>query len=297
MLAPPLSQFASTGSVVRFEFVLTNAAAPFHVQWNREDPFWHTNPVFIATNEAGEGYWRTNYIGTNTPITGATNAVFVIESAVTNDSGYYSVTVSNALGAAKTGFSRLRVPVPPTQLPLAEVVCRNNLRSIYLAAALWANDHADNLPLNFSHMTNDIGYPLFGWPILLYCPADTNRVAPISWASVDFSNTSYEILQTNSMPESYSEPFARCRVHGLVVLGDGTVQPALSVISHSIVRTNGQFRFNVQNPANRSFEIQASTNLVDWTSVMTVTSTAGAVPFTETATNFARRFYRARQVP
>ena len=172
---------------------------------------------------------------------------------------------------------------------------------ISLAAALWAQDHADNLPLNFGEVTNEIGYPIFGWPILLYCPSDTNRLAPASWASVDFTNTSYEIVPADPTavcldPPCYDQPFARCRVHGFVVLGDGTIQPALTLAVGSMVHTNGQLSFVVQNPANRGFEIQASTNLVDWTSLLTVTNSTGPISFTDPATNFPRRFYRARLV-
>ena len=302
ILAPPLSQLTYTGSLVRFEFVLTNAASPFQLQWNREDPYWRTNVIFVVLDEeTGEGYWRTNYVGTNTPIPEATNAVFEIASTVTNDAGFYSVTISNSLGAAKASLNRLYVRAPPTQAPSVEGLCRLRLRMISLAAAFWRTDHADNLPLHLGEMTNDIGYPIFGWPILLYCPSDTNRLAPASWASVDFTNTSYEIVPANPMavcddPPCYDQPFARCRVHGFVVLGDGTIQPALTLDVGSMTRTNGQLSFVVQNPANRGFEIQASTNLVDWTSLLTVTNSTGPIPFTDPATNFPRRFYRARLV-
>ena len=290
VLAPPLSQYASTGSLVRFEFVLTNAASPIQFQWNRED--WRTNVVFVVVDEeTGEGYWRTNYVGTNTPIVGATNSFLEITSAVTNDGGFYSVTISNSLGTAKTPLNRLYVPPPTTRIPLAEVECRNRLRMIALAAQLWADDHAGTLPLHFGEMTNDIGYPIFGWPILLYCPSDTNRVAPPGWPAVDFTNTSYEIVQTNAMPDSYSEAFARCRVHGFVVLDDGTVEPALTL---NVIGSNGQFGFIVENPGRRSFEIQSSTNLVDWTSFLIVTNVSGSGPYTDSAPNFHRRFYRAR---
>jgi hypothetical protein len=302
ILAPPLNQLSGTGSLVRFEFVLTNAASPFQLQWNREDPYWRTNLILVVTNyETGEGYWQNFYVGTNTPIPGATNAVFEIASAVTNDAGYYSVTISNFLGAAKTHLERLYVTPPVTRIPLTEVQCRNRLKMISIAAGMWAQDHGDTLPSHLGEMTNDIGYPMFGWPILLYCPSDTNRLAPASWSAVDFTNTSYEVLPTNPMqdywdPPCYDQPFARCRVHGFVVLGDGTIEPALTLNPASIVRTNGQVRFIVQNPANRNFQIQASTNLVDWTDLLTVSNAIGPIPFTDPATNVSRRFYRARLV-
>jgi hypothetical protein len=302
ILAPPLRQYAATGSLVRFEFILTNAASPIELQWNRDDPFWRTNAMFVMLDEeTGEGYWRTNYVGTNTPIPGATNAVLEIGSTVASDAGWYSVTISNSSGTTKTPVQRLYVPLPMTQIPLAEVECRNRLKMISLAAALWANDHGDILPSHFGEMTNDIGYPIFGWPILLYCPSDTNRVAPQSWTAVDFTHTSYEILPANPMPDCwdppcYDQPFARCRVHGFVVLGDGTIQPALTLNSGSVVHNNGQFSFIIQNPAHRCFEIQASTNLVDWAGLLIVTNSTEPFRFTDPVTSFPRRFYRARLV-
>jgi hypothetical protein len=226
IIGSPVSQIASTGSVIEFSFVLTSAV-PIRVQWNREDPFWRTNAVFVITNEeTSEGIWRTNYIGTNTPIVGATNATFVMTNLLTNHSGYFSVTISNALGAAKSSSARLSVltnSVFPLTQSLAESLCLNRLKGINLAARMWANDRNDEFPLSFASITNEIGYPLFGSPTLLYCPMDSSRIAPPSWTGVDFSNTSYEMLHTNSSPESYEEPFARCRVHGFVVLGDGSV--------------------------------------------------------------------------
>jgi len=42
-----VSQIASTGSITRFDFVMTNAAAPYRVQWNREDPFG-VQTVFLS---------------------------------------------------------------------------------------------------------------------------------------------------------------------------------------------------------------------------------------------------------
>jgi hypothetical protein len=44
-------------------------------------------------------------------------------------------------------------------------------------------------------------------------------------------------------------------------------------------------------------EIQASTNLVDWTSLATLTNQTGTLPFTDTDSTFPRRFYRLSQLP
>jgi hypothetical protein len=66
-------------------------------------------------------------------------------------------------------------------------------------------------------------------------------------------------------------------------------------------RTNTQFTFTLASVLGLRFEILASTNstlpLSDWTSLGIVTNATGATPFLDPATNFTRRFYRARQVP
>ena len=66
-------------------------------------------------------------------------------------------------------------------------------------------------------------------------------------------------------------------------------------------RSNGQFACTLQSEPGLRFEMLASTNLTlplsNWTSLGTVTNLGGNTPFTDPATNLARRFYRARQLP
>jgi hypothetical protein len=65
--------------------------------------------------------------------------------------------------------------------------------------------------------------------------------------------------------------------------------------------SNGQFQFILAGERGQSFEIQASTNLVNWATnwatICTLTNSAGTTPFTDPATNLPRRFYRAHQLP
>lgn len=44
-------------------------------------------------------------------------------------------------------------------------------------------------------------------------------------------------------------------------------------------------------------EIQASTDLLTWSALATVTNTTGTVTFTDSQKGLAERFYRARQLP
>jgi RHS repeat-associated protein len=66
-----------------------------------------------------------------------------------------------------------------------------------------------------------------------------------------------------------------------------------SIVSHS----DGTFQFTLSSEPGSSLEIQASTNLADWVIVATLTNSTGTIPFTDAATNFSSRFYRARLLP
>jgi hypothetical protein len=69
------------------------------------------------------------------------------------------------------------------------------------------------------------------------------------------------------------------------------------ILAASLVWTNGQFSFTLQSQPGSAVEIQASTNLVDWTSLATLTNETGTLPFTDPDKTFTRRFYRLNQLP
>jgi hypothetical protein len=71
------------------------------------------------------------------------------------------------------------------------------------------------------------------------------------------------------------------------------VQPF--VLSHSGCPTNGSFQFTLGGPPAAAYDIQASTNLVDWFTIETNHPFSGLLIFTDgNATNLSRRFYRGR---
>jgi hypothetical protein len=74
------------------------------------------------------------------------------------------------------------------------------------------------------------------------------------------------------------------------------VTAPLHFLPGSLERTNGQFRFTLHGQPGGRVEIQATTNLVNWTSLATLTSLTGTFSFLDPATNFTRRFYRALQL-
>jgi hypothetical protein len=67
------------------------------------------------------------------------------------------------------------------------------------------------------------------------------------------------------------------------------------ILAPSVVWTNRQFSFTLQSQAGTAVEIQASTNLVDWSSLATLTNQTGTMPFTDPDNTFTRRFYRLHQ--
>jgi hypothetical protein len=61
---------------------------------------------------------------------------------------------------------------------------------------------------------------------------------------------------------------------------------------------DGTFRFALTGSTGRTFEIQATTNLTDWTPIGTVFNAGGTVPFVDALTPGAgQRFYRALLLP
>lgn len=59
----------------------------------------------------------------------------------------------------------------------------------------------------------------------------------------------------------------------------------------------GQFQCTVSSERGQRLEILASTNLVIWTTIATLTNTTGTTNFTDSTTGLRKRCYRAHQLP
>jgi hypothetical protein len=59
----------------------------------------------------------------------------------------------------------------------------------------------------------------------------------------------------------------------------------------------GQFQFTVSSAAGQHLAILISSNLVSWTTNITLTNTTGTTNFTNSTTGISKRFYRAQQMP
>lgn len=296
VIAGPLRQDATPGSNIRLEVKITpDAVLPVTYQWRRARLSLVTNVVFVSNPDyPNGGYWTTN-TKANFGITlldGETNSRYVIANVQTNHSDYYSVVVSNAMGATASEQSRLlvdpSVSAMTTNNHWSAINCINNLHQIGTFARLWAADHNDRMPQSLSVMTNSFGLPIFGWPVVLFCRFDAARTAPADWSGVEFSETSYEVIPGDG--EDFEAPFCRCKVHGFYVKMDGSV---VSKPQFGGIRSlgNNTVELNFTLFAGQTNRLEVSTNLVTWMALHCWPSTNANFLFQDTNRS-SQQFYR-----
>ena len=298
IVAAPLQQYATPGSEVRFEVgVAPDSLQPISYQWRRQQLYLVTNVTFHADPEdPSGGFWTTNRRGqfTTTILSGETNLSYVIANTQTNHTDYYSVVASNALGSTASNPSHLFVDpwvsARITNNYWSAVNCVNNLKQIALFGRMMANDRDEQMPPSLSAMTNAYGAPIFGWPVVLYCRFDAARTVPADWAGVDLANTSYEVLPGDSA--DFDAPFCRCKVHGFYAKMDGAVvsKPHFSGIRR-LTNHTAELTFTVF--AGQTNVLETSTNLANWATLSSYSSTNGNFVFHDT-NSFPQRFYRIR---
>ena len=227
LTAAPLEVYATPGEMVRFDTRLApDALSPVSYQWRQSHLSFETNVVRVPNTDDPLGvYWATNVVPVFTAIElgGQTNSALLLLGVGTGDSAFYSVVISNAMGASVSRQTRLQVDpavagMSTNQLCL-ESRCASTLKQIWLFALAWSYDHQSQLPPDFEMMTNRFGVTIFGWPLVLFCPSDTNHIAPRDWPEVGFEKTSYEVV----LNEDLYGGFCHCRFHGYYVETEGEV--------------------------------------------------------------------------
>lgn len=99
------------------------------------------------------------------------------------------------------------------------VQCGNNMSSIGFAARQWAEDNGGRLPSEFSSMSNELSTTK-----ILICPADHDRLAAKNFATLDITNSSYEIIAPGMTNVSgTTNVYFKCNIHGHLGYADGTV--------------------------------------------------------------------------
>jgi len=97
--------------------------------------------------------------------------------------------------------------------------CGNYLVSIGCAARLWSSDHGgDRFPPDLISMSNEVITPK-----ILVCPGDRSRQPAVSWGSFTPGQSSFEVVTPSLRDGDTNRVFLRCKVHGSVLYGDGSV--------------------------------------------------------------------------
>ena len=97
--------------------------------------------------------------------------------------------------------------------------CLNNLKTLALASAIWATDHADAAPPDILSMSNEIATPE-----VLVCPADPGHQPARDWAALTTNNLSYEFLRPSATNTGPQQVVFCCPIHGITALLNGSVQ-------------------------------------------------------------------------
>lgn len=112
------------------------------------------------------------------------------------------------------------------------ISCVNNMKQIGLAARIWANDHDGVFPPNLVTLSNELSVVK-----VLCCPADTanfdlakqlGKLPDHGWSRWPANGGSYDVFfspgLSDKTPGIVQRVIARCRIHGNVLYGDGSVQ-------------------------------------------------------------------------
>ncbi|HEY2951665.1 MAG TPA: immunoglobulin domain-containing protein, partial [Verrucomicrobiae bacterium] len=203
-------------------------------------------------------------------IVNQTNCFLTIASVTNADAGTYTVTVTNVAGSATlpnlTTNCYLTVVVPP----LDQIVAPGSNATF---SARVSGPNGTSCPLAFQWRFNGTNIPGATSTNLTVTNVQASAVGPYTFVVTNgyCTATGFTAMLALIPPPQLSQP---------QMLGDGSFQLLFNGFS------------------NRSYFIEISTNLVDWTNAATLNYSNGLVPWVDaTATTVPYRFYRGRLVP
>ncbi|MBP9902790.1 MAG: immunoglobulin domain-containing protein [Verrucomicrobia bacterium] len=218
-----------------------------------------------ATGTAPLAYqWRFN--GANIP--GATANSYARSNLQATNAGNYSVVVSNAAGTVASANAVLTVNAPPfiTAQPQSQTVIAGN-------TARFSVEAAGSSPLAYQWQLRGTNLP------------GANKRTHLITSAQPGQAGDYQVVVTNSLGTVTSAP-AQLRLR---------LRPLLS---WSLAATNGQPQMTLTGTPGDYYVIEASTNLLDWNPVLTVTNLSGAVLYSDPGLlREAQKFFRAWLVP
>jgi hypothetical protein len=223
---------------------------------------------------SGVGTLRYQWQFNGVDIPGATGATFTTNNAQLVNEGDYRVLITDDIATGASAVVRLTVKVPPTILAWSPGVT-NVVSSTFTLSVVGSG----SVPMGFIWRRGST-------PLVTNVVMTTSNSYTITNAQI--SDTAlWRVILTNSGNLSLVvnttfvvRVVAPPTLQDLARFGDGTVQ------------------MTIQGPTNRSYAIEASSNLSNWTALSTIFYTNGFMPFTDpTAPEATNRFYRARWLP
>lgn len=246
---PPYSQTVAAGSTVTFD-VIANGTPPFSYQWR-------FNGVDLA---------------------GGNDRSLTLAGVQTNQSGNYSVVVSNAYGSATSANALLTVGLPPliTTQPVSQ-------RVIEGAPATFAVE-ATGSPVLF-YLWRHNGTNLYANPTLGGSKGGDESSNTFTRTNVEPAHAGdYSVVVSSRFGQATSE------VATLTV----SMHPQLS----SAQMVNGRMQFQLSGTPGDRYAIEASTNFTDWNHLASVTNATGQVWYVDPEEGVRPgKFYRGKLTP
>jgi hypothetical protein len=208
--------------------------------------------------------WNMN--GTN--LAGATNASLTLNNIQTMDAANYSVSVTNSWGSTTSEVATLSILLPPsiTNQPQSQTLAMGQTATFRAGAA-------GSAPLFYQWFFNGAALP-----------GATNPVCVLLGAHA--TNAGSYVLVVTNLAGSLTSTSAMLTVTNPVITFS-------TATSSSPVLTASGFSFQVSVPAEVSYIILTSTDLINWTPMVTNVAVTGNEVVTDTsASNLPARFYQ-----
>ncbi len=257
------------GSVMSSNAVLTVDAPPAITNQPQNVTVVQGHGSIFVVGAAGTAPLSYQWMYGGTNITGATNRTYGFFSTQTNEAGGYWVIVSNNYGAVTSTVATLTVLTTPaiTGQPQSQsVVAGSN-------ATFTATATGGNLSYQWRFNASAIS------------GATTNSYTVVNAQTNNAGN--YSVVVTNTQGSVTSS-------NALLTVSPPQPPQFLSVT----VVSNGLVQMVLSGQSGSTYAIDGSTDLTNWTQLVTFLNTNGTYQFTDaSSTNHTLGFYRARLVP
>lgn len=200
----------------------------------------------------------------------ATNSTYSIAAVTTNDADGYRVVITNVAGSITSSVATLTVLLPPTIItPPQGLTVSTGVNASFTVVA------AGSPPLTYLWEFNG-------------APLTSATLSNLTITNAQLVNQGVYTVVVSNAAGTVTSPAAHLTVQGAAAnpLQLGNLQPA-----------GGSWSFDVTGPAQTNYVLWSSTDLLQWSSLVTNFSATGSVRFTDSSAPAPVKFYRATLSP